>query len=233
MRRPTRSGPGFGTRWRCSTGSTASTAARWWAPPARSRWATSPITEEIVTVDDDLRRFQYSITEMPIPVEYHLSTIDVLEDGDGTLIVYGVDVQPDMLEGHPRPHDRRRGRGDEEALRGLTQHVLEPGGLAAADVLGLGLAGPDPRHHRAQLRADGLDRVLRATPRAAGRSSGGRPRSRRSTPWRTRRSGSRRGSCASRPWSDDVDDARRRGSCRRTRRCPRSSSACSRCRPRR
>ena len=57
------------------------------------------VTEEIVTVDDDLRRFQYSITEMPIPVEYHLSTIDVLEDGDGTLIVYGVDVKPDMLGG--------------------------------------------------------------------------------------------------------------------------------------
>ena len=56
------------------------------------------ITEEIVTVDDDLRRFQYSITEMPIPVEFHLSTIDVLEDGDGTLIVYGVDVRPDMLK---------------------------------------------------------------------------------------------------------------------------------------
>jgi hypothetical protein len=56
------------------------------------------ITEEIVTVDDDLRRFQYAITEMPIPVEYHLSTIDVLEDGDGTLVVYGVDVKPDMLK---------------------------------------------------------------------------------------------------------------------------------------
>lgn len=57
------------------------------------------VTEEIVTVDDDLRRFQYSITEMPIPVDYHLATIDVLEDGDGTLIVYGVDVKPDMLGG--------------------------------------------------------------------------------------------------------------------------------------
>jgi hypothetical protein len=56
------------------------------------------VTEEIVTVDDDLRRFQYSITDMPIPVEFHLSTIDVLEDGDGTLIVYGVDVRPDMLK---------------------------------------------------------------------------------------------------------------------------------------
>jgi hypothetical protein len=57
------------------------------------------VTEEIVTVDDDLRRFQYSITELPIPIEFHLSTIDVLEDGDGTLIVYGVDVRPDELKG--------------------------------------------------------------------------------------------------------------------------------------
>ncbi len=56
------------------------------------------VTEEIVTVDDDLRRFQYSITELPIPIEFHLSTIDVLEDGDGTLIVYGVDVRPDMMK---------------------------------------------------------------------------------------------------------------------------------------
>jgi hypothetical protein len=55
------------------------------------------VTEEIVTVDDDLRRFQYSITEMPIPIESHLSTIDVLPDGDGTLLVYSTDVKPDSL----------------------------------------------------------------------------------------------------------------------------------------
>jgi hypothetical protein len=56
------------------------------------------ITEEIVTVDDDLRRFQYSITDGPMPVEFHLSTIDVLPDGDGTLLVYSVDVRPDGLK---------------------------------------------------------------------------------------------------------------------------------------
>ncbi len=55
------------------------------------------VTEEIVTVDDDLQRFQYSIVEMPIPVEFHVSTIDVLKDGDGTLLIYGVDVRPDSL----------------------------------------------------------------------------------------------------------------------------------------
>ncbi len=55
------------------------------------------VTEEIVTVDDDLRRFQYAITEMPIPIESHLSTIDVLPDGDGTLLIYSADVKPDSL----------------------------------------------------------------------------------------------------------------------------------------
>jgi ligand-binding SRPBCC domain-containing protein len=56
------------------------------------------VTEEIVTVDDDLRRFQYALIEMPIPIEFHLATIDVLPDGDGTLLIYGVDVRPDMLK---------------------------------------------------------------------------------------------------------------------------------------
>jgi carbon monoxide dehydrogenase subunit G len=55
------------------------------------------VTEEIVTVDDDLRRFQYAITEMPIPIESHLATIDVLPDGDGTLLIYSADVKPDSL----------------------------------------------------------------------------------------------------------------------------------------
>lgn len=57
------------------------------------------VVEEIITVDDDLRRFQYSIVEMPVPVEMHCSTIDVLPEGDGTLLIYGVDVKPDELAG--------------------------------------------------------------------------------------------------------------------------------------
>lgn len=36
------------------------------------------LVEEIVTVDDELRRFQYRITEGPMPLEFHLGTVDVL-----------------------------------------------------------------------------------------------------------------------------------------------------------
>lgn len=53
------------------------------------------VVEEIVTSDDELRRFQYSLTEGPMPVESHLATIDVIDDGDSTLVVYGCDMKPD------------------------------------------------------------------------------------------------------------------------------------------
>jgi uncharacterized protein YndB with AHSA1/START domain len=52
------------------------------------------LVEQIVTVDAELRRFQYSITE-GMPVEFHLGTVDVLPDGDGSLVIYSTDVLPD------------------------------------------------------------------------------------------------------------------------------------------
>ena len=55
-----------------------------------------PLPEEIVTVDPLLRRFQYRITTRLF--REHLSTIDVLDLGDGTsLVVYGVDADPSTM----------------------------------------------------------------------------------------------------------------------------------------
>lgn len=51
------------------------------------------LEEEIVTNDSELRRLQYHITE-GVPLEYHLATVDVLDDGDGALVIYSADVQP-------------------------------------------------------------------------------------------------------------------------------------------
>ncbi|WP_019874430.1 SRPBCC family protein [Sporichthya polymorpha] len=51
------------------------------------------IHEEIVTNDQVLRRFQHSIRS-GLPIEAHLATIDVLDDRDGSLVVYGADVEP-------------------------------------------------------------------------------------------------------------------------------------------
>jgi hypothetical protein len=55
------------------------------------------VRERIVTHDDLLRRFQYSIVE-GIPVTSHLGTIDVLPIGTGaSLVVYSTDAQPDAV----------------------------------------------------------------------------------------------------------------------------------------
>jgi hypothetical protein len=55
-----------------------------------------PMPEEIVTNDPLQRRFQYRITA-PLFRE-HLSTLDVLDVGDGTsVVVYGADAVPSTL----------------------------------------------------------------------------------------------------------------------------------------
>ena len=53
------------------------------------------ITEAIVTNDADLRRFQYAITAGPMVPEYHLATVDVIETGDETLLIYSTEIKPD------------------------------------------------------------------------------------------------------------------------------------------
>lgn len=54
------------------------------------------LTEEIVTVDADLRRFQYRIVGNPL-VTAHLGTVDVLPDAAGSLVIYSTDAQPDVF----------------------------------------------------------------------------------------------------------------------------------------
>jgi hypothetical protein len=66
-----------------------------------TRWVTlaSGITfeERIVTLDHDLRRFQYSIINNPIVTE-HLGTVDVIEDGPNRcLVVYSTNMEPEVL----------------------------------------------------------------------------------------------------------------------------------------
>lgn len=56
-----------------------------------------PIVENIVTLDHDMRRFQYSITG-PIPVNYHLGTMDVIDDGQpGCLLMYSTEITPEPM----------------------------------------------------------------------------------------------------------------------------------------
>lgn len=55
------------------------------------------LEEALVTRDHDKRRFQYSIVAGDVPLESHLGTVDVLEDGEGALAIYSVDITPDEL----------------------------------------------------------------------------------------------------------------------------------------
>ena len=53
--------------------------------------------EDIVTLDHDLRRFQYTIVNNPI-VKSHLGTVDVIPDGDRRcIVVYSTDADPEVM----------------------------------------------------------------------------------------------------------------------------------------
>lgn len=71
-----------------------------------------PLDEEIVTDDAELRRFQYRIVGGGVPVDSHLGTVDVLEQGGSSLVVYSTEVTPDEVAGVLGP-------AIEEGLRGL------------------------------------------------------------------------------------------------------------------
>ncbi len=58
-----------------------------------------------------------------MPFGYHLATVDVFEDGDGTFLVYSCEVEPDDAKAHHGPRLRRPRRGPEGPRRGLTRPV--------------------------------------------------------------------------------------------------------------
>lgn len=73
-----------------------------------------PLDEKIITNDPGLRRFQYRIVG-GLPVESHLGTVDVIEQGDASLVVYSTEVTPDEVAGTLGP-------AIEDGVRGLKQY---------------------------------------------------------------------------------------------------------------
>lgn len=60
-----------------------------------------PLFEQIVTLDHQLRRFQYKVTG-PMPIRFHLGTMDVIDDGPAEggpscVLVYSTEIEPDPL----------------------------------------------------------------------------------------------------------------------------------------
>ena len=65
------------------------------------RWVTLPtgivFEEEILLVDNDLRRFQYAIVNNPL-ITKHLGMFDVLPlDDMKCIVVYSTDIEPEVL----------------------------------------------------------------------------------------------------------------------------------------
>ena len=65
------------------------------------RWVTLPsgivFEEEIVLVDNDLRRFQYSIVNNPL-ITKHLGMFDVIDVApDRCIVIYSTDIEPEVL----------------------------------------------------------------------------------------------------------------------------------------
>ncbi|MBM7368075.1 SRPBCC family protein [Gordonia hydrophobica] len=60
----------------------------------------STLVEDIVTLDDDLRRMQYSAVDGDLPIDRHLGTVDVFDLGDGrSFLVYSTEITPDSFAG--------------------------------------------------------------------------------------------------------------------------------------
>ncbi len=53
------------------------------------------ISERIITNDPKLRRFQYGLVGGPLPFDEHRATVDVIDLGDESLVIYSTDVLPD------------------------------------------------------------------------------------------------------------------------------------------
>ncbi|HVL84824.1 MAG TPA: SRPBCC family protein [Pseudonocardia sp.] len=79
-----------------------------------------PLDEEIVTNDAGLRRFQYRIVGGGVPVDSHLGTVDVLEQGSASLVVYSTEVTPDEVAGTLGP-------AIEDGLQGLKSYCESRG----------------------------------------------------------------------------------------------------------
>lgn len=65
------------------------------------RWITLAagivFEEDIITLDQDLHRFQYKIVNNSL-IKFHLGTVDVIPDGDNRcLVMYSTDMDPEVL----------------------------------------------------------------------------------------------------------------------------------------
>ncbi|MEM6433405.1 MAG: SRPBCC family protein [Cyanobacteria bacterium P01_D01_bin.115] len=74
------------------------------------------VKELIVSIDSDLKRLVYGVTESPFGLEFHSSSWQAIPDDDGTIFEWYTDVKPDgMAEAMEQMIEGER----ENIIRGL------------------------------------------------------------------------------------------------------------------
>lgn len=61
------------------------------------------LNEKIVSVDTSLRRVVYTITDAPMPMDFHAASMEVKNDGAASKLVWTVDVLPNETMEHLEP----------------------------------------------------------------------------------------------------------------------------------
>jgi hypothetical protein len=57
------------------------------------------IEEQIISVDNNLKRVSYTITNSPFGLDFHTSSWHVTPEGNGSLVKWFTDVKPDSAAG--------------------------------------------------------------------------------------------------------------------------------------
>jgi len=84
----------------------------------------STLRARVMTHDDDLHRFQYSFVDgFPVPIDFHLGTLDVLAQGEGSLVIYSQEILPEALAPHV-------GNAVQAGIHGIRDYFESPGGPA-------------------------------------------------------------------------------------------------------
>lgn len=55
------------------------------------------LREEVFSIDDRTLRLEYSVVGAPFPIAFHRAALEVFPDGDGSLVVWTTNVEPDEL----------------------------------------------------------------------------------------------------------------------------------------
>jgi len=55
------------------------------------------LVEKIISIDEAVKRIGYTITDGPMPLDFHFASLQVVKNGSGAQMIWSVDFKPDAL----------------------------------------------------------------------------------------------------------------------------------------